>query len=201
MNAYAGRVYLSPDAQARLKITDPYSIHRVLLEMVDGSRSAEPETSSGLLWVDRGQTLYGRRIDFLSRHPVSASKVPADDVSLEVKPLPDGFLDHQEYRFQILVNPCRCVSGKRVAVTGVEKIGAWFQERAAVRGMQVSIASVDKIGRDVIVRKNQRVVCARARISGILKVTDPDLFKKAFLGGIGKCRAFGYGFLQVSVIK
>lgn len=62
MNAYAGRVYLSLEAQARLRITDPYSIHRALLDLIDGERCAAPETSSGLLWVDHGQTLYGRRI-------------------------------------------------------------------------------------------------------------------------------------------
>ena len=200
MNAYAGRVYLSLEAQARLKITDPYSIHRVLLDMIDGERSPEVGSSSGLLWVDRGQTLYGRRIDFLSQHPVP-SVATASDVSLEVKPLPKGFLDHEMYRFQIFLNPCRCVQGKRVAVKGEENIGYWFIERAAKRGMQVSISSIDKVGRDVFHKKNQRVVCACARITGTLKVMDHVLFKKAFLGGIGKCRAFGYGFLQVSVIK
>ena len=74
MNAYAGRVYLSLEAQARLRVTDPYSIHRALLDLIDGERCAAPETSSGLLWVDHGQTLYGRRIDFLSRHPVPAER-------------------------------------------------------------------------------------------------------------------------------
>lgn len=200
MNLYAGRVYLSLEAQARLKITDPYSIHRVLLEMVDGERSPEPEASSGLLWVDKGQTLYGRRIDFLSHHPVP-QVATSSDVSIEVRPLPEGFLEHELYRFQIFLNPCRCVQGKRVAVKGEENIKTWFLERASKRGMQVSISSIDKIGRDVFFKKNQRVVCARARVSGILKVTDKALFQKTFLGGIGKCRAFGYGFLQVSVIK
>lgn len=56
MNAYAGRVYLSLEAQARLRITDPYSIHRALLDLIDGERCAAPETSSGLLlggpWAD-----------------------------------------------------------------------------------------------------------------------------------------------------
>lgn len=200
MNVYAGRVYLSLEAQARLKITDPYSIHRALLELVDGERNSEPGSSSGLLWVDKGQTIYGRRIDFLSHHPVPAI-ASASDISLETRSLPGNFLDHDVYRFQIILNPCRCVQGKRVPVKGEENIRTWFLERAAKRGFIASISSVDKIGCDVFYKKKQRVVCARARISGILKVTDSDLFKSAFLAGIGKGRAFGYGFLQVSVIK
>lgn len=200
MTFYAGRLYLSLEAQARLKVTDPYSIHRTLLELIDGARTTEAETSSGLLWVDKGQTIYGRRIDFLTHHPLPGVAL-AEDVSLEVRPLPEGFLDHDRYRFQVFLNPCRCIQGRRVAVVGEADIRDWFLERAANRGMQVSISSIDRIGTDVFYKKRQRIVCSRARISGVLRVTDRDLFKRAFLGGIGKCRAFGYGFLQIAVIK
>ena len=200
MKAWAGKLYLSLDAQARLKVTDVYSLHRVLLDLVDGERSAQPGMPSGLQWVDRGQTIYGRRVDFLTTLPVPAV-CPAEDLSLEIKELPQDFLDHQSYRFQILVNPVRCVQEKRVAVTGEENISAWFTQRAADRGMQVFISSIDKVGRDVFRKKEHRVVYNRARITGTLNVTDKELFQKACLTGIGKGRAFGFGFLQLSVIR
>lgn len=200
MKAWAGRLYIGPAAQHRLRLTDSYSIHRILLELIDDRRDPAENTSSGLQWVDQGQTIYGRRVDFMSIHPIFERKLD-EDVVLEVKEIPDGFLEHEEYRFQILVNPVKVRDGKRIPVVGAEKIEEWFLDKAAARGIKASVGRIDKIGRESFKKNDIRVVYSRARISGVFKVEDQELFKKAFFTGIGKGRAFGFGFLQLAVIK
>lgn len=204
MNAWAGRLYLSLEAQARLGVTDPYSIHRLLLDLIDAERPTGQGTPSGLQWVDKGQTIYGRRIDFLTVHPVPNVNI-AEDVTLQVKPLSADFLNHSQYRFQVTLNPTisKSVSihderGKRVPVVGEEAVAEWVLKRMGARGMDVSITSIDKQGKDVFYKKNTRFTFVRARVSGILTVTDSDLFRKAFFTGVGSGRAFGYGFLQIA---
>lgn len=199
MNAWVGSLYFSQEAQARLKMTDRYGVHRVMLDLMDGSRNPEPNTASGLQWVDRNQTIYGRRIDFLSTYPLPERPL-AEDVVMDVRPLPVHFFEHSDYRFQIFVNPTRDVKNKRLPVP-VDEITAWAQERASKRGMSWVIHSKDKVGTDVFYKNRQRLTFARARLTGVLKVTDRELFKKAFFTGIGKGRAFGYGFLQLAVIE
>ena len=199
MNAWVGSVYFTLEAQARLKMTDRYSIHRVMLDLLGEARSPEENSPSGLQWVDRGQTIYGRRVDFLSTYPVPEREL-SEDVVMEVRPLPSHFLEHSEYRFQIYLNCTRCVNGKRVAVP-INEIETWAKDRAATRGMSLLIQSQDRVGTDVFYKNRRRLTFAHARLTGVLKVTDRTLFKKAFFSGIGKGRAFGYGLLQLAVIK
>lgn len=44
------------------------------------------------------------------------------------------------------------------------------------------------------------MVYARARISGVLNVLNRPAFIDTFSKGIGKGRAFGFGFLQLKII-
>ena len=85
MNAWVGSVYFTLEAQARLKMTDRYSIHRVMLDLLGEARSTEENSRSGLQWGDRGQTIYGRRVDFLSTYPVPEREL-SEDVVMEVRP-------------------------------------------------------------------------------------------------------------------
>ena len=58
--SWAGRLYLSLEAQAQLRITDRYSIHRVIQELFEYQKKETQSDSSGFQWVDKGNTIYGR---------------------------------------------------------------------------------------------------------------------------------------------
>ena len=123
--SWAGRLYLSLEAQAQLRITDRYSIHRVIQELFEYQKKETQSDSSGFQWVDKGTTIYGRRIDFLSDLPINVRPL-MEGVSLEVKELPSFFLDKDKYRFQILMNTCRCRENVRIAITKENDIIEWF---------------------------------------------------------------------------
>lgn len=145
--SWAGRLYLSLEAQAQLRITDRYSIHRVIQELFEYQKKETQSDSSGFQWVDKGTTIYGRRIDFLSDLPINVRPL-MEGVSLEVKELPSFFLDKDKYRFQILMNTCRCRENVRIAITKENDIIEWFEAKAATRGMLTHVAQVDQRGVD-----------------------------------------------------
>ena len=195
--SWAGRLYLSLEAQVQLRITDRYSIHRVIQELFEYQKKETQSDSSGFQWVDKGTTIYGRRIDFLSDLPINIRPL-MEGVSLELKELPSFFLDKDKYRFQILMNTCRCRENVRIAITKEDDIVEWFEAKAATRGMLTHVAQVDQRGVDYFYKGKRRLVFSHARLSGFLKVEDREKFKSAFHTGRGKGRAFGFGFLQLA---
>ena len=113
---YAGRLILQPSAVLRLRIFDRYAIHRIMQDLfhsdlVLGHVAATGDAPSGIQWADKGEHLAGRVIDFLANRRPECS-VP-EDVDLQCRELPEDFLLHDRYRFQVELNPVRCVNRKR----------------------------------------------------------------------------------------
>lgn len=201
----AGRVVLKPEAVYRLKVTDRYAIHRLMLQLVESGEDelVAPEIRTrdplGLQWVDRGERLEGKVIDFLTTRPIRMPSLPPD-ITLACRELPNHFLEHDFYQFQIVVNPIYMRMKHRVAITDEEEILSWFVSKLRHGGAACAQLQVDQRGRDVFWKDSHRVVYARARISGVLKVLNRPAFIDAFSKGIGKGRAFGFGFLQLKII-
>ncbi|VVO99365.1 hypothetical protein PS862_02760 [Pseudomonas fluorescens] len=205
MSMIASVLHLDRKAVKALRITDPYSLHRVVYSLYKDVRSTEEKgagQASGILFADQGGDFSGRRILLLADRP------PADCVdgqygSVQSKPIPNSFLDHTQYRFNVIVNPTRRdnASRKLVPIKGREAIGEWFCERAAQSwGFQVSALSlqVDRVDVQRFNDKQQNpVTLAQAHVQGQLSICDPDLFRNSFARGIGRGRAFGCGLLQI----
>ena len=210
---YAGRLILQQSAALRLKAFDRYALHRIMMDLALPDRDEEIVhrgcSPSGLQWVDRGEHLAGRVIDFLTDQKIQTDIYPPD-VKVLVKSLPEGFLDHPRYRFQIVVNPVKFHRdqdssdgvrgpGRRIPLVYDEDIEAWFLRRAVVNGFRAQITSIDQKGSDAFKKDGVWVRFNRARISGLISVVDQERFQKAFFVGIGKGRAFGFGFLQLAM--
>ncbi|MBI9083342.1 MAG: type I-E CRISPR-associated protein Cas6/Cse3/CasE [Desulfobacterales bacterium] len=205
MSMIASVLHLDRKAVKALRITDPYSLHRVVYSLYDDVRDPEQKSASrasGILFADQGGDFSGRRILML------ADRNPADCVDgqygrVQSKAIPDGFLDHHRYRFKVIVNPTRrdSTSRKLVPIKGREAIAQWFVERARQSwGFSVSPEhlQVDKI--DVLQFSDKRdnpVTICQAHVQGQLSKTDHEQFCNSFNQGIGRARAFGCGLLQI----
>lgn len=208
---YAGRLILQQSALLRLEAFDRYALHRIMMDLALPARDVavvrSGHTPSGLQWVDRGEHLAGRVIDFLTDQEIQTDIPP--DVKVLVKPLPEGFLSHPRYRFQIVANPVKFHreqrpdgtrgDGKRIPLVYDEDIEAWFLRRAEANGFRAQVTGIDQKGSDGFRKGGAWVRFNRARISGLISVVDQERFQKAFFTGIGKGRAFGFGFLQLAV--
>lgn len=203
MSLYAAKLILQPSAVLRLQLKDPYSIHKVVMDLYDLNRDFEQQhasTPSGVQWVDKGEHIYGREIQLLSLMPPKKLSFP-EDVAFDWKAVPENYLQHRFYKFSIVANPCRMAGGKRIGLIAESDIAEWFSEKAnkggfIVRSMEIFQNKYCKFYKD----KNL-VSFAHTKISGHLEVTNQSLFEKTVEKGIGKGRAFGFGLLQLAVIQ
>lgn len=205
MKMVASVLHLDRLSVKALRITDAYSLHRVIYSLYQDIRDEAEKltsTASGILYADQGGDHRGRKILMLAnREP--KEKVDGQYGEVLSKPIPESFLEHEQYRFKVIVNPTRRDSASRrlVAVRGRENVAQWFAERAyASWGFEVSSQQlqVDKIEVLQFKDKNQRqVVIGQAHVQGLLRITDKAQFSNSFTQGIGRGRAYGCGLLQI----
>lgn len=203
MKLFASKLILHPDAQMRLRVRDRYSLHRVVMDLFEPSRrivDSSGSQPSGIQWVDRGEHLAGREILILSDRMPKEQKLP-EDVQLATKPIAESFLHHATYRFAVTVNPVITEGGRRVGLTNRGQILSWFNDRARTNGFRIETIEISYIGIERFQKEDHRVSFARADVSGILSVLDQQAFIRCFAHGIGKGRAFGFGFLQISIFR
>lgn len=205
MSLIASVLHLDRQASKALRITDPYSLHRVVYSLYDDVRSVEEKSASqasGILYADQGGDFRGRRILLL------ADRMPTERVDgqygyVQIRAIADSFLEHDRYRFKVIVNPTRrdSASRKLVPVKGREAIADWFCERAVQAwGFQVPREHLQVERVDVLQFKDKQqrpVTLAQAHVQGQLEVTDRMRFYDSFAKGVGRARTFGCGLLQI----
>lgn len=208
MSMIASVLHLDRGAVQSLHVTDPYSLHRVVYSLYEDVRSENEKlrsNTSGILYADMGGGPGGRRVLLLAnREP--AKTVNGRPVSIESKTVSEGFLEHEEYRFKVTVNPTRRNNKTRKLepVKGRQPIAHWFCGRAQRSwGFQVAQDHllVDKVEVLQFTGKNgNNLTIAQAQLQGRLRVLDQEKFKNSFQLGIGRARAFGCGLLQIQPI-
>ncbi len=182
-----------------LKITDPYSLHRVVYDLFDDVKvDAEPNTPRRILYVDKGGDFQHRQILILSDQAPQSAK----HGGIESRPIPDTFLNYQQYRFEVTVNPTQRDSKSRkiVPIRGQESVMRWFIDRAPETwGFSVHSPSlqVHNLSVKQFTKKGHLVTLGSATLQGNLTVITLDKFKQSFCHGIGRGRAFGFGLLQL----
>jgi len=208
MNLFASILRLDRAAHRKLKITDPYSLHRVvygLFEDVRNDSEKSKHISSGILYADRGGDWSGRQILLLSnREP--RQPTGEEGLKIETRSIPLAFLEHGAYRFKVIMNPTRQINGKKIPVKGREAISEWFCQRAQGNwGFEVTRNSVSVTRVEVLQFKKREtdspITLAQAHIEGCLQVKDQVLFQAAFQRGIGRGHAFGCGLLQIEPLQ
>ena len=196
---------LGPKDIKTLRITDDYSLHRVVYSLFEDCRSDSEKNASvpsGFLYADKGGDRNCRLILLLSdREP----RTPEHGV-LESKSVDEKFLTFDRYRFEVVINPTKRDSKSRkiIALRDREKIAQWFIEKApASWGFIVHASSlqVKTLQAKHFVKQNHSVSHGGAELTGELEVVDRSLFINSFQQGIGRGRAFGFGLLQIAPLK
>lgn len=192
------------DVQA-LRINDAYSLHRVVYDLYDDVRSVVEKTaskSSGILYADQGGDARGRNILLLAdRQPAATTQGGHGEV--ESRPIADDFLEHEHYRFKVIINPTRrdSASRKLVPVRERKAIADWFEQRSQTSWgfvVETEHLQVDRVEVQQFAHKSGRqITIAQAHLQGVLRVTDRDRFIASFTNGIGRARAYGCGLLQI----
>lgn len=209
MTIFLSELRLSRDDYWKIRtengdVFDAYTLHKIIyslfpLEMNEDSNAAE----------DRGRFLY-MDCDFTGKSRekrvlIVSSRAPnrPDIGKLCTEEIPDGFLDHDRYGFEIVVNPAvrDNKTGKIIPIRSSEhtRLLDWFQQKAPSCGFKVEEGSLAVGHTDVMKFKKagHDVVIGRVQYTGRLTVIDRAAFIKSFVQGIGREKAFGCGLLRI----
>lgn len=205
MSLIASVLHLDRKAVQALKINDAYALHKAVYSLFTDVRSTSEKQQSkpsGFLYADQGGDYKSRKILLLSdRQP----QEQINDLYGEVqsKAISPEFLQHNQYRFKVVVNPTRrdSASRKLIPVKGRPAIADWFAARAEQSWgfkLQRPQLQIDSINVLQFKDKQQRAITlTQAQVQGVLVVTDQQQFIESFSQGIGRGRAFGCGLLQI----
>ena len=177
-------------------------MHRVVYDLYDDIRSEQQKQeshSSGILYVDKGGDFNHRIILMLANRQPNISPSYGE---IEYKIIPDNFLQHQHYAFEVTVNPSKRdnKTSKIIPIRDRENIAQWFIDRAPSSwGFTVNPTNlqVEKLTVQTFTKNDQKVTHGSATLKGELKVTNQTQFIQSFQQGIGRGRAFGFGLLQI----
>jgi len=198
----ASELVLLREEAIALRLTDAYSIHRIVYDLFEDVRSDEEKKKSvpsGILFADKGIRDGKRLILILSNR---SPKNPLRG-ALRSRSLPDSFLIHDRYIFEVTMNPSKREkkSGKTIAIRGYDAIRKWFLEKAPEawgfrvneETFRVEMMTTQRFWKS----EDNRVTQSSATFMGNLQVIDRGKFAESIQRGIGRGRAFGFGFLQV----
>jgi len=200
--AYASVLKLSRADINVLKIRDAYGLHRVVYGLFEETRTTSQKQASvpsGIVYADKGGDFNTRQILMLSdRKPHQTPQFG----TVETRLVTEAFLQHTHYAFEVTLNPSKRdnQTGKIVPMRSREEVAQWFRERAEKSwGFRVNAENLqtEKIGVQVFAKEGSTITHGSATLKGELHVTDSDTFRKSFLQGIGRGRAFGFGLLQI----
>lgn len=204
MTLIATALTLGPSAIKAYKVTDSYSIHRVVYSLFADVRTESEKnesTPSGIQFAEIGGDESGRRIVILSnRTPIEGKTLIG--ATIHTRFIDDSFLSHALYSFKLVANPTRRDSKSRqlIPIKDNDGIRKWLIDKTASLGFDINPITLDVIKIEVdqfLGKSNRPITLEKAHITGQLRVTDREAFMRCFSSGIGRGRAFGCGLLQI----
>ncbi len=176
-----------------LRVTDPYSIHRIVYSLFPKKEGK----SRNFLFADKGGTFNERIILILSEEQ---PEKPAYGELLS-KEIPKSFLHQDHYGFEVVINPVirDSKTGKIIPIRGKNALLQWFIQKSPAYGFYVDEDSLSVSETNIIRFKkdSKEVVLGKAKFTGKLIVIDRELFIKSFSNGLGRAKSFGFGLLQI----
>jgi CRISPR system Cascade subunit CasE len=180
-----------------LRVTDPYSIHRIVYSLFPKKEGK----SRNFLFADKGGTFNERVILILSEEQPER---PAYGELLS-KEIPKSFLHQDHYGFEVVINPTirDSKTGRIIPVRGRDSLLQWFTQKSSTYGFIVDKDSLSVSETNIIRFKkdSKEVILGKAKFTGKLTVIDRELFIKSFSNGLGRAKGFGFGLLQIVPIK
>jgi CRISPR system Cascade subunit CasE len=184
---------LSRSDYKTLRITDPYSIHRVIYSLF-------PKTGEGerdFLFADKGGDFNEGKILILSKRP----PLQPEHGTIETKEIPASFLNRDMYGFEIRLNPVKRekAGGKLLPIRGRENLLLWFCSKSENWGFITDRESlqIQNAGIQSFEKQDGTVIQNAATFIGKLKVSDRSRFIQSFEKGIGRGKGFGFGLLEI----
>ena len=124
----------------------------------------------------------------------------------DISPILDAFSQNRVLHFSILAFPGKKIkseskNSKRVLLRGNEERMEWLKRQGDKNGFELIEAHETAEEQKVSASKTSgEFILSGVPFEGILRITDPALFKKGFAQGIGPEKAYGFGMLMLSKV-
>lgn len=191
---------------ARQRFRDCYDWHQAVWKAFPG-RDGEPRKF--LTRLDQRRDSF-RLLILSPEQPVRPDWCPSGPESWKTKPIPATYFTCNRYAFQLCANPTKKVSkersdgsltknGRRVPLQKREELVEWIKRKGDQSGFTVDETTLRTFsrGREHFDKKGQPGLHSAVEFEGVLTVTDPAEFHRAFTLGIGSAKAFGFGLLVI----
>ena len=198
---------LNPKSRrAMTEASRPYELHRSLL-------TAFPDMAAGgsghvLFRLDTDRETGGMSVLVQSENEPDWGKlngVTGFVTGYEWKQFDPVFVREQVLRFRLRANPTKRVkeTGKRQGILGEEAQTDWLRKKGSQNRFEVIEVMVTKEGfaEDKLTDKNEEkhnLTMLSVRFDGLLRVIDPEAFRRTIEQGIGSAKGLGFGLLSLA---
>ncbi len=205
------RIRLSGSQAAAAGLVDSYAWHQAVWKMFPGKDGQDRDF---LMRIDRKP--FGFEALVLSPDEPRRPEWISDMRWEAPKQVLESFLDHERYMFDLRANPTikrvirdadgnRKKNGQRTTICDPVELGKWLDRKAETSGFSVEMSEASPPVKNSFVKsengKKKKGVHASVDFRGVLRVVDRELFKNAFVNGIGPARAFGFGMLMLRPVQ
>jgi CRISPR system Cascade subunit CasE len=176
----------------KLKITDLYSIHRIIYGMFP----LYQEEKRDFLFVEKNSDFNQRNILIVSKREPAIPKYG----NIQTKKIPESFFEHEYYKFETKVNPTKKQKEKNVPIKSKEDLNIWLKNKTTSLGFEILDNYLEIEQHNTVsfyLGQNQTITYNSVTFKGIFKVTNILKLKETFLNGIGRAKSFGFGLLQL----
>jgi len=211
MSLYLSRLILNPRSrQVTSELADAYQMHRTLMRAFPSQEAGGP--GRVLFRVDTDMYSYPVILVQSDKEPdwgFLSERIYLADIqdSLTYKPYNPIFREGQRLRFLLRANPTvRKIfedgkPGRRIGLCKEAEQTEWFKRKGECGGFHADSFSILPNGKQISRREGQSNTHVSVVFTGVLTVTDPELFRNTLESGIGSAKGFGFGLLSIAPIR
>ncbi len=219
---FLSKITLNPRSfEARRDAAAPYELHRTLAHAFETVPGRDYRVEHGVLFRLEPLSYRDAQPTILvqSHTEPDWSRLPEHyTTSVKYTAADPDFVSGQTFQFRLVANPTRKEKregrkqGRRVALADYltqddeadapTAAQAWLSRKGQQHGFEILWAGSDdfwyEAAKGSTVESRQAIPLYGVRFDGMLRVTDPILFKAALQSGIGPAKAFGFGLLSLA---
>jgi len=218
--SYLACLNLDIRAAKELGMVDSYHWHKRTWDLFDSDSDSKRDFLHRLESTERNFKLWilGKRLP----------KCPdwCDSQSFFVKEIPNSFLTHKRYSFDLVANPTKAVlnkeganndkkRGKRVPLVKEDDLRNWLIRKGEARSLDSNhnpvsggFRIIDSVPLEIrpmveshFKKGSHSAYHGGVRFRGCLEVTDKERFAESYFSGIGGAKGFGFGLMLLAPIK
>lgn len=202
---YRSKLTLDPlDPSVQQALRNVNDMHRNIMKAFDDPPSDSPRAENAVLYSVMDH-MGKPAVYVISQVKPDWSRVrgfdPVDD-PMDFSGVRDRFSKGGVFGFRLFASPTKKVAreGKlssRVFLRTPEERSKWLQRQAEKYGFELISFSENTESKVMGRKKDMQINYTGVLFTGVLRIVDPDLFWKAYCGGIGPGKAYGLGMLMI----